>query len=527
MKRQILFYSLLGALLLLGCEFTPKIYDPACGEGYYILTPPAGDAPRFNGADIFGVRPRAPFLFTAAVTGIRPMQISVEGLPQGLSLDANGTISGVIADPTPCTYTIQLTAQNSKGKATRAMDIVVGEEICLTPPMGWSSWISMKKTVSQAKIMNNARRIKELGLDNYGYQYVNIDDAWQGNVRGGAYNAIQPDLVKFPDMKGLADTIHSMGMKFGIYSTPWVSSYAGYIGGSSNTPDGAWDKSMLIDFTDRSIEGLKSKMGKYRLDENDAKQWAAWGVDYMKYDWNPNDSLSIATMANALRHSGRDITFSISNTCPLSQAALCREQVQVFRTGGDIKARWSKEGHHINLCDNWNMHIDWIEQGNATAPGHIADPDFLMLGLQLYCSEDSLTADELYHHVSSYALLAAPLLVSCDMTTLPAFEISLLTNTEIIDIDQDRLALPAKRCIVREGIEVLVKELANGDKAIGIFNFNDEATTTTVKWDELELKGKQQLRDVWRQRNIGSFYNQFTANIRPHGCIVVRATAAK
>ena len=516
----------LATLVCTSC-LTPKddtIYNPACGEGYYILTPPISSACRINGPEVFGVRPGHPFLYTIPVTGDRPLSIRAEGLPQGLTLNSKtGMITGVIKDKSIRNYPVKLTATNEKSTATKAFEIKVGEEICLTPPMGWSSWICTKKDVSQDKVMANVKAMVRLGLNNYGYHYVNIDDAWQGNIRGGDYNSIQPNLEKFSDVKHMVSDLHAMGLKVGIYSTPWISSYAGFIGGSSNAKEGTWDSSMLLDFKIKTIEGKASRLGSYKFDKNEAKQWAAWGIDYMKYDWNPNDSASIVRMAKALRESGRDIVFSISNSCPMSEGILCSKAVQVFRTGGDIRARWdSDNGAHINLCDNWNHHNQWLKEGFSGAPGHIPDPDFMMVGLQKYGSQDSMTVDEIYHHVSSYVLWGAPLLLSTQLDKLSPFEMNLLTNVEMLAIDQDRLARPARLVYRANGIEVLAKDLANGEKAFGVFNFNEQATDATLDWTTLGLTKPKYLRDVWRQKDIGLYTHQFKVKVRRHGCVVIR-----
>ncbi|MFI3321740.1 MAG: glycoside hydrolase family 27 protein [Rikenellaceae bacterium] len=523
MKKTLLLPLFALFATLVGCdESAPKVYDPAVGEGYYILTPKVSDAPRINGAEVFGVRPGSPFFHTITATGIRPMTFTADNLPNGLKMDAKGTITGKIADLTARSYIVKLTASNAKGTVTEDFEIKVGEDITLTPPMGWSSWIAQRREVSQVNVINSAKLLLSHGLNNYGYSYVNIDDAWQGKSRGGEFNAIQPNPAAFSDMMELSNQIHDMGFKFGIYSTPWITSYAKFIGGSSNTKDGYWDESMIIDAKNKNVEGTASKFGKYRLDENDAKQWAAWNVDYMKYDWNPNDSVSILSMSKALRNSGRDIAFSVSNSCPMYLGDLCSDHVEVFRTNGDIRARWDGDGSHINLRDNWNHHNEWLEKGFEGRPGHTPDPDFLMVGLQNYGSKDSLTADELYHHTSSFVLWGGPLLMSFDLSTLQPFEKSLLTNVEMLDINQDRLSKPGRLKYVNGDIEVLVKELANGDKAFAIFNFG-EKQSATVDFTSLGLSGKQLLRDVWRQEDIGTYSDSFSAVIPRHGVVVVRA----
>ena len=281
-----------------------------------ILTPKPGPKPRINGARVFGVRPGSPFLFTIAATGEKPITFAAENLPEGLSLNAEtGVISGTIADRRPDTYEAKLTAHNAQGEASRGLKIVVGSQIALTPPMGWNSWNCYAATVDQEKVLATAKAMVAKGLKDHGWTYVNIDDAWQGS-RGGPFNAIQGN-EKFPDMKGLCDEVHALGLKVGIYSTPWVTSYAKYIGGSSDDKSG-------------DVERAQNKCGKYSFATNDARQWAAWGIDYLKYDWRPLDIPHVQEMANALRASGRDIVYSLSNTALYEHAGAVRTAGQLL-----------------------------------------------------------------------------------------------------------------------------------------------------------------------------------------------------
>ena len=180
----------------------------------YILTPKPADTPRINGARVFGVRPGSEFLYTIAATGIRPMTFSAEGLPKGLKLDPKtGRITGRVTAPGE--YTVYLKATNALGSSERSLKIVVGNEIALTPPMGWNSWNCWARDVTQEQVLSSARAMVESGLADHGWSYINIDDGWQGK-RGGKDNAIQPN-AKFPDMKGLTRAIHDMGLRVGIY----------------------------------------------------------------------------------------------------------------------------------------------------------------------------------------------------------------------------------------------------------------------------------------------------------------------
>ena len=201
----------------------------------YILTPKPADTPRINGARVFGVRPGSEFFYAIAATGVRPMTFSAEGLPKGLKLDPRtGRITGRLAAKGE--YEVLLTASNALGSYSRELRIVVGDRIALTPPMGWNSWNCWARDVTQEQVLSSARALVEKGLADHGWSYINIDDGWQGK-RGGKYNAIQPN-AKFPDMAGLSKQIHDMGLRLGIYSTPWVGTYAAHIGSYSDNPDG-------------------------------------------------------------------------------------------------------------------------------------------------------------------------------------------------------------------------------------------------------------------------------------------------
>jgi len=202
-------------------------------------TPQAPATPRINGANIFGVRPGNPFLYHIPATGERPMTFSADGLPKGLKIDAvTGNITGSLADAGK--FSVTLHAKNSKGTADKKFTIVVGEEIALTPPMGWNSWNAYHAEVTGEDVMHAARAMVSSGLINHGFCYINIDDSWQGK-RGGQFNGIQPN-EKFPNIQQMCEEIHAMGLKAGIYSGPWITTYAGYVGERADNAEGTWAK---------------------------------------------------------------------------------------------------------------------------------------------------------------------------------------------------------------------------------------------------------------------------------------------
>ena len=227
------------SLAALACGAVLYAWIARADDAPEIRTPPAPSTPRINGPAIFGVRPDHPFLYHMPATGDRPMQFSADKLPAGLTLDAaTGNMTGSLHNSRE--YQVIFHAKNSLGTADKKFKIVVGETIALTPAMGWNSWNHYAGRITQEIVLQNAKAMAESGLIDHGWSYVNIDDTWQG-ARGGPFHGLQGN-EKFPDLKSLCDQIHALGLKFGIYSTPWETSYAGYPGGSSENPEGNWTK---------------------------------------------------------------------------------------------------------------------------------------------------------------------------------------------------------------------------------------------------------------------------------------------
>ena len=492
----------LTATLRFHGEKPVNIEPPVLAAPPAVLAPTPSSKPRINGARVFGVRPGAPFLFTVAASGQRPMTFSAAGLPSGLAMDpANGRIEGTLN--TPGEYTVALRAVNALGAAERKLRIVVGETISLAPAMGWSSWNCWARDVDQDKVLRAARALASSGLIDHGFTYVNIDDAWQGK-RGGAFNGLQGN-EKFPDIKGMCDEIHRLGLKAGIYSTPWIQSYAGYPGGSSESPDGSWAKT----------KG-KSRIGPYWLMDNDARQWAAWGIDYLKCDWHPPRPEEASRVAASLRKCGRDIVISLSCDAPFEFAPSYSGIVNSWRTTTDIVDTWqllSGIAFSQDRCAAFGRPGCWI------------DPDMMELGAVSNGKEmhpTRLTPDEQYLHVSMWCLLSAPLILGCDLEKIDAFTLGLITNDEVLDLDQDALGKPARRKVLAGYLEVWVKDLENGSKAIGLFNRGRKELQATVDLAQLGLHGEQSIRDLWRCTDLGRFNKTFETKVRPHGVVLVR-----
>lgn len=471
-----------------------------------ILTPKPSPKPRINSPAVFGVRPGSPFLYTIAATGERPMTFSAEGLPQGLSLDPQtGRITGKLTEKGEIEVNLQ--AKNALGTASKTLLIRVGDKIALTPPMGWNDWNCWGEQIDQQKMLNAAKVIKETGLADHGWSYVNIDDTWQGK-RGGEFGALQGN-EKFPDIAGLADKIHSMGLKIGIYSTPWTQSYAKYPGGSE-------DEIYLEEkpFYDRYH-------GRRSFAQNDAKQWGAWEIDYLKYDWFPNDEEHIGEMEKALLNLDRDVVYSLSNNSPVEIASYVKDHANCWRTTPDIRDKWGTVRSIIDAQVKWFPFM---------GPGHWIDPDMLVVGYVGWhgtMHRTELTPSEQYSHISMWCMLSSPLLIGCDLERLDDFTLGLLTNDEVLEVDQDPLGKAPELVRKSENENVWAKDLCDGSKAVGLFNFGEFQGKVRISWKELGVSGPQLVRDLWRQKDLGVFEDGFEAEVSRHGVVMVNISSAK
>lgn len=482
------------------CGARPEVYNCHYINNRYILTPPESPEPKINGPKVFGVRPGNPFLFKVAATGKRPMTFGALNLPKGLALDTkSGIITGILRDKGESVVTLKV--KNSLGSATRKLKIIAGDTIALTPPMGWNSFNCFADIVDQENVKAAADAMVSSGLINHGWSYINIDDSWsvkQGSddpKRGGEPrngDGMINANKKFPDMKAMTDYIHSLGLKAGLYSSPGPLTCSKYA-------------------------------GSYQFEEKDALQWAKWGFDYIKYDWcSYGELFKVETVAdfqkpyivlrNALNKVNRDIVYSL---CQYGMGKSWEWAGQIggncWRTGEDMPDVWK------NMSE-----IGFNQAGKEkfAGPGHWNDPDMLVVGIVGWGElqyPSRLTADEQYTHISLWSLLASPLLIGCDLTKIDPFTLNLLTNDEVIELNQDPLGKQAGRVKAEGGLEIWAKELEDGSKAVGLFNRNPKAETIQVTWNSLGLSGKQIVRDVWRQKDQGLFTDSFSSVVPAHG----------
>ncbi|HKW30865.1 MAG TPA: NPCBM/NEW2 domain-containing protein [Verrucomicrobiae bacterium] len=462
-------------------------------EQEVILTPPAPRKSRINGASVFGARPGHPFIFQIPATGDRPMEFSADNLPDGLRLDSQ---TGLITGTSPVKsgdYEVTLHAKNARGAAEKDFKIVIGDQIALTPPMGWNSWNCFAGAVDDAKVRSAADAMVASGLINHGWTYINIDDTWEGK-RDAHGNILSNE--KFPDMQALVDYVHAKGLKIGIYSSPGPKTCAGY--------EGSWQHEL-----------------------QDAQQYAAWGFDYLKYDWCSYNDLAkdhslpelqkpYYVMHAALDKVSRDIVFSL---CQYGMGDVWKWGAQVggncWRTTGDIRDIWS------SMTSNG---FGSAGKEKFAGPGHWNDPDMLVVGRLGWgkLRPTRLTPNEQYTHISLWCLLCSPLLIGCDMSQLDTFTLSLLSNDEVLAVDQDALGRQASRIWQHGDLEIWAKDMEDGSKAVGLFNRGEFPTNLELKFYDLGLSGKHRVRDLWRQKNLGQFSNTFNASVPRHGVVLVR-----
>jgi len=491
----------------------PKIVA-AAEEERVILTPKPPKAPRINGPRLTGVRPGRPLLFRIPCTGERPMHFEVEGIPKGLEVAPDtGFITGRIADESPRIHHTTVVVENAHGRAERELRIAVGETLALTPPMGYNHWYAHYNRITDAMMREAADVMVETGMADVGYQYVNIDDCWMNApkyddpMRVGPLRDEDGNLIcnqHFPDMKALTDYIHEKGLRAGTYISPGPLTCAGFAG--------SWEH-----------------------EAQDARQFAEWGFDFLKYDWcsygqiAKDDSLDelkkpYLKMSALLRKQDRDI---VLNLCQYGMGEVWKWGEEVggncWRTAGDLG--FELTGYHRVAERNAAFH-------EHARPGAWNDPDYLLIG---YVGRAHgmgepepcpLTPNEQYSYMSLWCLMASPLFYSGDMSRMDEFTLNVLCNPEVIEINQDPLGKQGYPVAERDEGQVWRKELEDGALAVGLFNRSEVAQTVSMQWQDIGVTGKQALRDLWRHKDLGVHEGEYSARIPRHGVLLLRIRAA-
>lgn len=370
-----------------------------------------------------------------------------------------------------------------------------------TPPMGWNSWNKFGCSITEAKVKAIADELASPGLSDQGYQYVTVDDCWMASQRDAGGNLVA-DPVRFPSgMKALADYVHSKGLKFGLYQSPTQGT-------------------------------CQLRPGSYEHETQDANTFAAWGVDYLKYDWCQTSKtespkmwadfpgrsekeiaqILFRRMSDALRATGRPIVYSLSACCsPLEFSTWAGDSSNLWRTSGDIADTWP------SVLSNYRAAIDLQA---AAGPGGWNDPDMLEVG------NGGLSGIEYRSHMSLWAMLAAPLVLGNDVTTSTAETEWIVGNPAIIAIDQDSLGVAATRIANASGLEVLTRPLANGDRAVALLNTGASTATISTTLTKIGLPAASAtLTDVWSGA-VTSTAGTISASVPAHGTAIYRVRSS-
>jgi alpha-galactosidase len=479
-------------------------------------------APMINYPRITGGTPGRPFLFRIPASGDGPLTFSARNLPAGLRLDSvTGIIDGSLKQDGRTE--VQVSVKNPKAQMSNAVITIVGgtHQLALTPPLGWNSWNVWGGNVSADQVRAAADGMVKTGLAAQGYTYINIDDAWEGGWRKGpngsndvaAGRDANGEIVtneKFPDMKGLVDYIHGKGLKAGIYSGPGLTT-------------------------------CQRLAASYQHEEQDARTWAKWGFDYLKYDWcgypvqaNTNSPLDLLQkpyilMRGVLDTLDRDIVFSL---CQYGWGSVWewgdRVGGNVWRVTGDITDTW------VSMSA-----IGFQQTGHEkyAGPGHWNDTDMLVVGHLGWGRINpprptNLTPNEQLTHISLWALQAAPLLVGADMSQIDEWTINLLGNREVLAINQDPLGKAAGRVWADNWTQVWARPLADGTVAVGLFNRAPVPMVVSVKTSDLGVpfdasgypKRHPWTYDVQNDVAIGQ---TLTETVPRHGVVLVRIGRAR
>lgn len=476
------------------------------------LEPFAG-APQLNGARRVGVRPGTELIHPLAATGERPLQFRVDGLPPGISVDADGILRGR-APEGPGEHRLTVTVTNARGSVSDVVRLDVGHMLALTPPMGWNSWNVFAHEVTAEVVVRTAEQMVANGMRDLGYQYVNIDDFWHADRRAPDGRPLaNPDT--FPDgIAAVADAVHALGLKLGIYSDAGDMTCGRCFGGNG-------------------------------FEEVDARTYADWGVDLLKYDYcfaPARQRVALeryGRMSSALASTSRSIVFSVCEwgfRRPWQWAAQLGGHY--WRTTPDIFDTFSRSFLGVRGIARHNLGL-----ADHAGPGHWNDPDMLLVGnrgrghstgtlrtpksarrLWSFRGLDDVQAQS---HMTLWAMMAAPLLASHDLTDADPFDTALLTNPHVLAVNQDVLGRQARRVRSASGVWQLLKPLADGGVAVSFTNVGGR--TRQVRTDLEGLLGPDgaaglRVTDAWTGEDLGP-RRTISASLPRHGSamFVVRA----
>src|SRR3954447_219142 len=491
-----------GALILMNpdSQEQPRVI-PAGSEPVPSIASSRSAAPMINYPRVTGATPGRPFLFRIPASGTGPLTFSATKLPEGLTLDANtGIITGALKQAGRTD--VPVTVKGTDGRSASAVITIVGgpRSLAQTPPLGWNSWNVWGAQVDDAKARAAADAMVSTGLAAQAYTYINIDDAWEGQR---AADGEITSNEKFPDMKALTDYVHARGLKIGLYSSPGPRTCQERFAGS------------------------------YQHEEQDARTWAKWGFDYIKYDWCSYSDIEAAReqtplpglkkpyviMRAALDRLDRDFVYSL---CQYGWGNVWEWGQEV---GGNL---WRVTG---DITDTWPSMsgIGFQQTGHEkyAGPGHWNDTDMLVVGQVGWGRwpaqrPTNLTPSEQLTHMSLWALQAAPLLIGADLSHADDFTINLLGNREVLAVNQDPLGKAAARLASDTWTQVWARPLADGTMAVGLFNRAPEPMPMSVKLADIGLAGNQPVRSLWTQKDLPTATNVYETTVPRHGVAFVK-----
>ena len=493
--------------------------------------------PEINGPEIFGVRPGKKFIYPLSISGALPLKIKIGGLPKGVRLDRkSGVLTGKILDTGK--HSLKVTVSNRHGYFVRDLTIKVGAKLALTPPMGWSSWYAYGRNVTQAKIELTAKLMKENGLQQAGWNLLELDDPWskqplasdtvwktlKSHDKNGVFMYFEgPDNLAdrrgtgrdqrgnlvpnsfFPDLKGMVNTLHRTGFKAGIYSSPGPITCAGASG------------SLGHEFID-------------------AKYWSDLGFDYLKYDWcsygayAPDSTRSTYSkpyrlMADALLAQDRDIVFAL---CQYGLGKVWEwgneAGGQLWRTDGDIRDNWKSVYTAMKKLS---------DKSEFVQPGNWNDPDILQIGViggnddQGEKRNNKLSQEEQRTHFSMWCMLSAPLLIGANIEYIEEETLAILKNRKLIAINQDGLGKAAYLAkTLANGLEVWYKPLSDGSMAMAVLNPTSQTVVDVVSFTDLGLAGTTiSLEDQWSDRILKlDEKGRLALTIPSHGVQIIKCS---
>ncbi len=505
------------------------------------------DAPQINGPATVGIRPGTPFLWSIPATGTHPLKYQVSGLPAGLALSPTGILTGKI--PAAGDYAVKVTVQNSAGKAVKTVHLVAGSAVALTPPLGWNSYDAYGGNVNEAQVLDNARYLRE-NMQPYGWDTVVVDFRWYDPASATSRDAGDPGEVlamdgfgrllpapnrfpsaaQVPGFQRLGAQVHSLGLKFGIHIMRGIPRNAVAqnlpIAGSPYHAADAADQNNNCPWCPDMFGVKGGEPAGQAYYDSLFRLYASWGVDYVKMDdasRAPYHADEIEAVQRAIDKCGRSIVFSLSpGETPIAQGAHVAAHANLWRVSDDFWDGWPALEKEFGYGAAWQP---------FAGPGHWADADMLPVGHISLNGRPSgpdrqtrFTPDEQRTLLSLWCLLPSPLMVGANLPDNTPATLALLTNPEVLAVDQDSLGAAAGPASQNAGLEVWSRPLADGSTAVGLFNRTGASASVSADWSALKLSGSYTVRDLWARKDKGAFATRYSAAVPSHGAVLLRLT---